>query len=77
MKIQNRSITKYLFIFMLQVVLLVSPVYNDDNSSKIDELLNTGIDNCIIGNQLKGIQCFNDVLKIESGNYESISMQSR
>ncbi len=69
MKIQNRPIAKYLFIFTLHIILLISPVYSDDNSSKVDELLNTGIDNLIAGNQLKGIQCFNDALKIESDNY--------
>lgn len=59
----------YFIICLIAIMIQSAAVDCKENQTEIDTLLNTGIDLCIEGKQQKGIEYFNDLLRISPNNY--------
>lgn len=63
------GIIKSLIATMLTMWFFPHIAISNVEKSKIDELLNAGINRCVEGDPLAGIKFFEDILKIDQNNY--------
>ena len=69
MGMRKIGIIKLVSAAMLPMLFFPHIAISNVEKSKIDDLLNAGINRCVEGDQLAGIKIFEDILKIDQENY--------